>query len=112
MESEIKKRQEADKRAGKALSMYNARFRELTLWRIRATQARSALRHFWVRQEDGILALPVLVAAGDKRLAIQNQVIVGFGSLQPSRSGRGGTEYMIKERLLAWRQDVHMGLAS
>ena len=37
------------------------------------------------------------------------------GSLQPPeprRSGRGGTEYTTKERLLAWRQDVQMGLAS
>ena len=112
LESEIKKRQEANKRAGKALSKYNARFRELTMWGIRATRARSALRHFWVRQEDGKLSLPVLVTAGGKRLAIQNQVIVEFGSLQPSRSGCSGTEYTIKERLLAWRQDVHMGLAS
>ena len=57
-------------------------------------------------------ALPVLAAAGDKRLAIQNQVIVESGSLQPRRSGRGGTGYATKERLLACRQDVQRGLAS
>ena len=45
-------------------------------------------------------ALPVLVGAGGKRLAIQNQVIVESCSLQPSRSCRGGTEYTTKERLL------------
>ena len=45
-----------------------------------------ALRHFWVRQEDGNLAraLPVLVAAGGKRLAVQNQAIVESCSLQPA----------------------------
>ena len=63
--------------------------------RIPATRARSALRHFWVpqdytaaavlRQEDGKLAraLPALVAAAGKQLAIQNLVIVESCSLQP-----------------------------
>ena len=41
------------KEAETALSKHDARFRELTMWRIRATRARSALCHFWVRQEDG-----------------------------------------------------------
>ena len=104
----------SQKKAETAIGRYNARFRELTMWRIRATRARSALRHFWVRQEHGKLAraLPVLVVVRGKRLAIQNQVIVKSCSLQPRRSGRGGTEYTTKERLLAWRQDVPMGLAS
>ena len=39
LKSELKKRQEADKRAETALSKYNARFLELTMWRIRATRA-------------------------------------------------------------------------
>ena len=33
-------------------------------------------------------------------------------SIQPLRSGRGGTEYTIKERLLAGSKGVQMGLAS
>ena len=53
LKSEIKKREEADKRAETAISKYNALFRELTMWRIRATRAKSALRHFWVRRRSG-----------------------------------------------------------
>ena len=126
LKSEIKKREDAQKRADAALSKHSARSanRELTMFRIPATRARSALRHFWVpqdytaaavlRQEDGNLAraLPALVAAAGKQLATQNQVIVESCSLQPRSSGRGGTEYTTKEWLLAWRQNVRMGLAS
>ena len=53
-----------------------------------------------VRQADGELprALPVLVAAGSKRLAVQNQVVVESGSFQICRTSEAAEAGQIQIR--------------
>jgi len=104
----------SEKRAQRFMNKYHHRFRSLTMWRLRAHRAKSALRALWVTGKDGnsTRARPVLVQKGGKRRAIQRQVIVESGSLQPRQSGVGGTEYTTRERLLAWLQDVGRGISS
>ena len=95
---EVKKREAAEKKAKRAVNKYHNQSRALTKWRIQAHRAKSALRNFWVRRADGTLARArkVLVQKGGKRRAIQRQVVIESGSLQPRKCG--GTEYTIKER--------------
>ena len=67
-----------------------------------ATRAKITLRHSWpgVLQPDGELprALPVLVAAGSKRLAVQNQVVVESGSFQLCRTSEAAEAGQIQIR--------------
>ena len=104
----------SEKRAQRFMIKYHHRFRSMTMWRLRAHRAKSALRAFWVTGKDGntTRARPVLVQKGGKRRAIQRQVTVESGSLQPRQGGVGGTEYTTRERLLAWKQDVVRGISS
>ena len=98
---EIKKREAlermleaAEKRAQKFMNKHHNRFRTMLKWRLRAHRAKSALRELWVTRVDGTStrARPVLVQKGGKRRAIQRQVVVESGSLQPRQGGVGGTE--------------------
>jgi hypothetical protein len=109
-----KKLKDEARRRELAETRYNKRFREMTMWRVKAHRALSALREMWVRLKDGISARAgrVQVQTGGRRRAIQTQVVMEAGSLQPRRSGVGGTEFTTRERLLAYAEDVSMGLAS
>jgi hypothetical protein len=109
-----RKLEAAQKKLEIYMNKYHNRHRSMTKWRLRAHRAKSALRALSVTGKDGnsTRARSVLVQKGGTRRAIQRQVIVESGSLQIRQGGVGGTEYTVRERLLAWRQDRDRGIGS
>ena len=107
-------RMAAEKKAEVAQERCNARFRELTMWRVRATRAKSALRQPHIQLKDGSFerATPVTADVGGKRRAISQQLVQESGALQPREGGVGGTEFSTRERLLSFQDDVRLGIAS
>jgi len=115
-----KKAQTAEMKAEVALDKFNARSRELRMWRVRTVRAQSARNspkntHF-IRENDGTLLRtePVRAEVGGKpeRRAIKTQLVEESGALQPRRGGVGGTEFTTRERLLSFREDEKLGLGS
>jgi hypothetical protein len=91
----------AEKAAEVAIDKFNARFREVRMWRIRTYRAKSALNsakenHF-VRENDDtwLRTTPVQTEVGGKRLAIKHQLVRESGALQPRKPAREGLVYVI-----------------
>jgi TolA-binding protein len=114
LREEVQMRMAAEKKAEVAQERCNARFRELTMWRVRATRAKSALRQPHIQLKDGSFerATPVTADVGGKRRAISQQLVQESGALQPREGGVGGTEFSTRERLLSFQDDVRLGIAS
>ena len=114
LREEVKMREEAERKAEAAQDRCNARFRQLTMWRVRATRAMSALRQPHVQLKDGSFsrATPVTADVGGKRRAIAQQLVQESGALKPRAGGVGGTEFSTRERLLSFQDDVNLGIAS
>jgi hypothetical protein len=114
LREEVRMREEAERKADAAQDRCNARFRQLTMWRVRATRAMSALRQPHVQLKDGSFsrATPVTADVGGKRRAIAQQLVQESGALKPRAGGVGGTEYTTRERLLSFQDDEKLGIGS
>ena len=107
-------RKAAESKADAAQERCNARFREVTMWRIRALRAKNALRQPHIQLRDGSFsrATPITAAVEGKRRAISQQLVQESGALKPREGGVGGTEFTTRERLLSFQDDVHLGIGS